>query len=56
MQELIATPEPAWEDVSPWAREAWVWALEKGVTDGTRPKEPATREEVVAMLYRFKEV
>ena len=55
MQELIATPEPAWEDVSPWAREAWVWALGKGITDGTRPKEPATREEVAAMLYRLKE-
>ncbi|HOB44188.1 MAG TPA: N-acetylmuramoyl-L-alanine amidase, partial [Bacillota bacterium] len=42
MQELIATPEPAWEDVSPWAREAWVWAVENGITDGTRPKGAAT--------------
>jgi len=56
MQELIATPEPAWEDVSPWAREAWEWAVENGITDGTRPKDAATREEVVTMLYRFKEV
>jgi len=56
MQELIATPEPAWEDVSPWAREAWVWAVENGITDGTRPKGAATREEIVTMLYRFKEV
>jgi len=56
MQELIATPEPAWEDVSPWAREAWEWAVENGITDGTRPKGAATREEIVTMLYRFKEV
>jgi len=41
MQELIATPEPAWEDVSPWAREAWEWAVKHGITDGTRPKDAA---------------
>jgi len=56
MDELIATPAPVWEDVSPWAKETWGWAFVNGITDRTRPKEPATREEVVAMLYRFKEV
>ena len=35
------------------AKEAWEWAIEKGITDGTRPKEPATREEIITMLNRF---
>ena len=55
MHELIDTPEPIWEDISPWAREAWIWAFEKGIADGSRPKDAATREEVVAMLYRMRE-
>ncbi len=41
---------------SNWAKEAWEWAKKEGITDGTRPKEPATREEIITMLYRFKEV
>lgn len=38
---------------SSWAREAWEWAKRTGITDGTNPKEGATRQEVVTMLYRF---
>jgi hypothetical protein len=56
MEELIATQAPVWDGVSPWAREAWTWAFTNGITDGTRPKGAATREEIVTMLYRFKEV
>ena len=41
---------------SNWAKETWEWAKKEGITDGTRPKEPATREEIITMLYRFKEV
>lgn len=37
---------------SPWAKEAWEWAIKKGITDGTNPKELATREQVITMLYR----
>lgn len=40
------------EDVSPWAREARDWAMKHGISDGTRPKDPVTREEVWTMLYR----
>jgi len=29
------------------------WAVEKGITDGTRPKDPVTREEVWTMLWRM---
>lgn len=39
--------------ISDWAVEAWNWAKEKAITDGKRPKDNATREEIVTMLYRF---
>jgi N-acetylmuramoyl-L-alanine amidase len=41
---------------SSWAKEAWEWAKKEGITDGTRPKELATREEIVTMIYRAKKV
>jgi N-acetylmuramoyl-L-alanine amidase len=37
---------------SSWAKEAWEWAKKQGITDGTRPKDNTTREELVTMLYR----
>jgi len=42
----------ATDEVSAWAREARDWAVSRGITDGTRPKDPVTREEVWTMLYR----
>ena len=44
--ERPITPEP-------WAQEAWDWAIKSGLTDGTRPADQATRQEVIALLYRF---
>ena len=44
--------QPKEDEVSPWAKEAHKWAVERGITDGTRPKDPVTREEVWTMLYR----
>ena len=38
---------------SAWAKEAWERAIKEGITDGTNPKDPITREQVVTMLYRF---
>ena len=38
---------------SPWAKEAWEWAKKEGITDGTRPKDTMTREEMVTMLHRY---
>jgi len=32
--------------------EARVWAVEQGITDGSRPKDTVTREELWTMLYR----
>ena len=37
---------------STWAKEAWDKAIKKNITDGTRPKDPATREEVITLLSR----
>lgn len=38
---------------SPWAADAWQWAKQQGITDGTRPEANVTRQEVVAMLHRY---
>lgn len=36
--------------------EAREWCMGLGITDGTRPYDKATREEVWAMLYRFAKI
>jgi len=46
------TTTPPSDDISPWAREAREWAVSSGITDGTRPKDPVTREELWTMLWR----
>lgn len=38
----------------PWYAEAQKWVVEKGISDGTRPADAATRAEVWAMLQRLK--
>lgn len=38
------------QEVSAWAKEDWESAVKRGVTDGTRPCDWATREEMVVML------
>ena len=40
---------------SPWAKEAWEWAKKEGLLDGTRPKDPLTREEFAVVLKRLVE-
>ena len=42
--------------VSDWAKEAWEWAKEKDLLDGTRPQEPITREEMAVVLQRLTTV
>jgi len=39
-------------DLSPWAKEAWIWGVKNKIIDGTKPKGTATREEVITMIYR----
>jgi hypothetical protein len=39
--------------VASWAAEAWEWAQENGLTDGTRPGDQITRQEVITLLHRL---
>lgn len=41
---------------SNWAKEDWEWAKRNKITDGSRPKDNATREEIIAMIRRAKKV
>jgi len=47
-------PAPVPDAPSDWARDAWAWAKEAGITDGTRPRDNITREQVAVMLYRAR--
>lgn len=38
---------------SAWAVEAWNWAKQQGLLDGTRPRDPVTREELAIILKRL---
>lgn len=38
---------------SEWAKEAVKWATVNKISDGTRPKDAITREEVLTLLHRF---
>ena len=38
---------------SSWAKESWAKAIAAGITDGSRPQDAATREELVVMLDRL---
>lgn len=37
-----------------WAENAWKWASETKVLDGTRPKDTVTRQELATILYRLE--
>ena len=41
---------------SKWAEEDWEWAKRNKITDGSRPKDNATREEVISLIRRAKKV
>ena len=43
------TPSPP----SSWAREAWAWGVENGLTDGTNPQGVPSREQMVTLLHRY---
>ncbi|PIU92899.1 MAG: hypothetical protein COZ06_11830 [Armatimonadetes bacterium CG_4_10_14_3_um_filter_66_18] len=59
LEAMVAVPDDEGEDepihaaeVSPWAREAHEWVVANGISDGTRPQEPVTREQLWTMLHR----
>lgn len=41
--------------VSSWAEEAQKFVMEKGFSDGTRPRDPTTREELWTIVHRVYE-
>lgn len=41
------------DELSSWAREAWEWAKRNKLTDGTRPRDTTTREEMMVLLYNY---
>lgn len=45
-------PPVAAGDVADYAAAAATWVVAAGISDGSRPGEPATREEVWTMLHR----
>jgi len=61
--QAIAPPAPASITIPPqptanpqpssWAQGAWEWGIVNGLTDGTRPRDSITRQEVITLLYRF---
>ncbi|MCL2202763.1 MAG: N-acetylmuramoyl-L-alanine amidase [Defluviitaleaceae bacterium] len=55
LSENTAQPAPQNPSASPsnFAREAWEWAVQNNLIDGTNPREPATREQLVTILLRF---
>lgn len=44
------------DKVSDWAKDAEKWVKENGISDGERPKDFVTREEVWTMLYRLAQI
>jgi N-acetyl-anhydromuramyl-L-alanine amidase AmpD len=41
---------------SDFAKEAWEWAINNNITDGTHPKGTITREQVITMLHRYHKI
>lgn len=37
---------------SPWAKDAMVWAVAKGICSPDKPQAPVTKEQVALMLYK----
>lgn len=43
---------PAEQNISEWAKEAHKWVVKNNISDGSRPKDNVTREELWTMMYR----
>ena len=41
------------EGVSSWGQNGVAWAMENGISDGTRPRDNITRQEAMTMLFNF---
>ena len=45
--------DPRLSDVSIWAHDAWIWAIENLNMDGTRPRDFITRQEFTVLAKRI---
>ena len=52
-EEIRASIFAMQEAPSPWAQEAWDWAMRRRITDGTNPRSIPTREQMVQLLYNY---
>lgn len=50
VEELEKKPELT---VADWAKDAHAWVIEQGISDGERPRDPVTRQELWTMLERY---
>ncbi len=55
VSKLLSESAHGQNEPSFWAKEAWDWGKEAGITDGEKPKDLITREQTVVMLQRFKD-
>jgi len=53
---IVQPPAQPVPEPSEWAREAWSWGVEMGITDGSNPQGVPTREQMVTLLYRFNKL
>ncbi|WFA07761.1 glycoside hydrolase family 25 protein [Tissierella sp. Yu-01] len=49
----VNNTEPRNDEPAEWAREAWDWAVNVGLLDGTRPRDSVTRQELAIVLKRI---
>jgi len=54
--EMLLTIIPTMPDVSTWALEGYEFVIDNGISDGSRPKDNVTREELWQMLYRANQL
>lgn len=52
----VNVPETKVQAVSQFAVEAHKWVKENGISDGSRPLDPVTRQEVWVMLHRMEKM
>ncbi|MFC0188504.1 N-acetylmuramoyl-L-alanine amidase [Fictibacillus aquaticus] len=53
-KEAATVKQDQTQIVSPFAKEAHAWVKETGISDGSRPQDPVTRQEVWVMLHNMK--